>query len=61
MGAVASLIREAARAKGIDVGLPEEFRHNGNLRHWFLDIPVGDLTCRILIWPPDAHRRTSHV
>ena len=47
MGIVAAMIREAVHEKGIDVGLPEEFRYDEELFHFRLDVPVGDQVVRV--------------
>jgi hypothetical protein len=50
---VANMIWEAAREKGIELKRPEEYRQDGVLHHFWLDVPVGDQTCRVFITRPD--------
>ena len=57
MGTVATMIWRAARENGIELNRPEEFRQDGVLHHFWLDVPVGGQTCQVLIMRPDFARR----
>jgi hypothetical protein len=52
MATVAAMICDAVRAKGIEVERPEEYRQDGELHHLWLDVPIGDQTCTVLIMRP---------
>ena len=59
MGTIANMIRQAAREKGIDVGLPQESSYNGHIDHFWLDVPVAGQTYRIMIMRPEFAGRTA--